>query len=85
MLKYWEYFTEPKGQTQGSHKQALKNFNDFSMIFQDKIPEFPWWSWTSQNGKTQDHMLRMASFYTLCPLLCAFKKIGKSLPTWFDD
>ena len=27
---------------QGSHTQALKKFNDFSMIFQDKIPKFPW-------------------------------------------
>ena len=27
---------------QGSHGQASKNFNDFSMIFQDKNPPFPW-------------------------------------------
>ena len=27
---------------QGSHRQASKNFNDFSMIFQDKNPKFPW-------------------------------------------
>ena len=27
---------------QGSHRQASKNFNDFSMTFQDKNPKFPW-------------------------------------------
>ena len=26
---------------QGSHRQALKNFNDFLIIFQDKNPKFP--------------------------------------------
>ena len=30
-------------------------------------------------------MLRMASLHTWCPLLGAFKKIGKNLPTWFEE
>ena len=37
---------------QGSHRQASENFNDFSMIFQDKNPKFSWWFSTLQNGKT---------------------------------
>ena len=27
---------------QGSHRQGMKNFNDFSMIFQDKNHKNPW-------------------------------------------
>ena len=41
--------------------------------------------WVSQNRKTQDHMLHMAYSHTLCQLLSDFKKIGKSLPAWFNE
>ena len=62
---------------QGSHRWALKNFNDFSMIFQDKNPKFLWQFWMLQNGKTQDQMLHMGSSHIWWPLLGVIKKICK--------
>ena len=45
----WNFiFMQP---CQGSHRHASKNFNDFSMIFEDKNPKFPWQFWMLQNEK----------------------------------
>ena len=36
----WCHWNDQEPIDQGSHRQASKNFNDFSMILQDKIPNF---------------------------------------------
>ena len=66
------------GSSAGFPQTSIQKFNDFSMIFQDKNPKFPWWFWMLQNGKTQDHMLRMVSSHILWLLLGVLRKSVKS-------